>query len=93
MSEIQGDIQEIVRKGQEFKNEKPWYKSRGLVGVLLAAPAIAKIVLDATGYGAFSPIVDQIVTIISGVAGSFGLRLAWVGRVQATQRIKGLSKK
>lgn len=90
--EVQEDIQEVVRKGESAKGSKPWYKSQTLLGILMAIPAIVKILLDATGYGAFSPVVDQVVTVISAIAGSLGLRLAWTGRVKATQRIEGLSK-
>lgn len=79
-------------KSNELDSAKPWYKSRGLIGVILALPAIAKIVLNALGYEAFTPVVDQVVDIISAIAGSVGLRLAWVGRATATQKIRGYTK-
>lgn len=51
-------------------------------------PAVARMVLEALGYDEWSPIVDQIWSVVAAIGGAFGLPLAAYGRVRATTKIE-----
>ena len=64
---------------------KPWYKSKAIIGALMAIPSIVVLLLESTGYVQFVPFVEQLVAILA----SFGIPISIYGRATATQRIKG----
>jgi len=66
--------------------EKPWYKSKGVIGgivaVLAAIGSAFKLNIDA---GAQAQVTEIVLTVIGAVGGAIGV----YGRVKATSKIKG----